>query len=107
MPSCNLKNPTRRLLSHWCRTRKGCAPAMPCIGRPPCRFPRGSCADFCLTGKFLDHRLAHRKLLDLAGYSGRKTLDEADVARSLVMRDPVLTESADPLLVESGAGLGD
>src|SRR5258707_526461 len=77
---------------------------MPCIGRPPCRFPRGSCADFCLTGEFLDHRLTHRKLLDLAGHGGGEVLYEPDVARDFVVRDPIPTELADTLLVDRDEG---
>src|SRR5712671_307863 len=61
---------------------------------------------FC-AGEFLDHCLAHCKLLNLAGYGRRKAFDEANVAPNFVLRDPALTEAADPLLVESGAGLGD
>src|SRR5258707_15770791 len=61
---------------------------------------------FC-AGKLLEHHLAHRKLLDLAGHGGRKTFDEPDVARDLVMGETILTEAADRLLVERGAGPGN
>src|SRR5882672_2988542 len=69
------------------------------------RFRRGSCTDFRRAREFLDHRLTHRKLLDLAGHSGREALHEPDMARDLVVRDPILAEPAETLLVESGPGL--
>src|SRR5712671_3091609 len=61
---------------------------------------------FC-AGEFLDHRFAHCNLLNLAGHGRRKTVDEADIARNLVVGDPLLTEPADSFLVEIGAGSGD
>src|SRR5258708_37135611 len=61
---------------------------------------------FC-AGKLLEHHLAHRKLLDLAGNGGRKTFDEPDVGRDLVMGDAILTEAAGRLLVERGAAPGN
>src|SRR5258708_7377425 len=66
---------------------------------------RVSCADSRRAGEFLDHRLTHRELLDLAAHGGREALHEPDVARYLVVRDPILTKPADTLLVEGGAGL--
>src|SRR5260370_4527025 len=57
------------------------------------------------TGEFLDHRLPHRKLLNLAGHGGGEALYEPDVAWDLVVRDPILTELADTLLVEAGTRL--
>src|ERR1700737_4119543 len=54
--------------------------------------------------EFLNHRLTHRKLLDLSGHSRREAPYEPDVARALVVRDPILTKPADTLLVEGGAG---
>src|ERR1700682_2304501 len=54
--------------------------------------------------EFLNHRLTHRKLLDLSGHSRREAPYEPDVARDLVVRDPILTNPADTLLVEGSAG---
>src|SRR5579863_4800260 len=70
----------------------------------PDRGPGISRADFRRAGEFLDHRLTHRELLDLAGHSGREALDETDVTRDLVVRNPILTELADTLLVEGSTG---
>jgi len=69
------------------------------------RFRPGSCANFRCAGKFLNHRLTHRKFLDLAGHRGREALHEPDVARDLVVRDTILTELPDTLLVEGGRRL--
>src|SRR5882757_5928276 len=73
------------------------------------KLPRGyresSWDDLRLAAEFLHHRLSHRKLLDLAGHSGREALHEPDVAGDLVVRDPILTERADTLLVGGGPGL--
>src|ERR1700751_193446 len=53
-------------------------------------FVQGSCAYFRRGGELLGHRLTHRKLLDLAGYGGGEAFYEPDVARDLVVRDPIL-----------------
>src|SRR6266566_2899568 len=73
------------------------------------KLPRGyresSWDDLRLAAEFLHHRLSHRKLLDLAGHSGREALHEPNVAGDLVVRDPIVTELADTLLVGGGPGL--
>src|SRR6266704_1732920 len=73
------------------------------------KLPRGyresSWDDLRLAAEFLHHRLSHRKLLDLAGHSGREALHEPDVAGNLVVRDPILAKLADTLLIEGSAGL--
>src|SRR5438128_1367543 len=43
------------------------------------RLSAGSRASFRCASEFLDHRLTHRKLLDLAGHRGRELLHEPDV----------------------------
>src|SRR4029079_7186385 len=54
-----------------------------------------------------DHRLPHLELLRLPGRSQRKLLDDAHVARHLVVRDLPLAEVADRVLVERVAAAGD
>src|SRR5882724_10381288 len=68
-------------------------------------FSPCSCANFRRAGEILDHHLTHRKLLDLAGHSGREALYEPDVAGDLVMRDPILAKLANPLFVQGGIRL--
>jgi hypothetical protein len=71
---------------------------------PQMRFSPCSCAGSRRAVELLNHRLTHRKLLDLAGHGGRELLHEPDVPRDLVVRDTILTELADTFLVERGAG---
>src|SRR5471030_905939 len=107
MPCRSPGNSTPRPPCRWCRTRRRPGPVARCTGRLPSGSLRRSCADFRCAGEFLDHHLAHREFLDLAGYRGRETLDDPDVARDLVMRDAVLAENAYALRIERGACLGD
>ena len=53
------------------------------------------------------HRLAHLELLRLAGRRQRELVDEADVARHLVVRDLALAEVADLLLRRALAAARD
>src|ERR1700682_4204520 len=81
------------------------APAIACIRKLPRGCRKSSWDDLRLAAEFRHHRLSHRKLLDLAGHSGREALHEPDVAGDLVVRDPILTELADTFLVGGGTGL--
>src|SRR5260370_2262732 len=78
---------------------------MPYIRKLPRGCRESSWDDLRLAAEFLHHRLSHRKLLDLAGHSGREALHEPNVAGDLVVRDPILTELSDTLLVGDGSGL--
>src|SRR5690348_14135724 len=57
-----------------------------------------SCSDLRCKTKLVDHPLAHDELLDLAHDCHWARIDEANVSRYLIVRDPVLTEFLDLLL---------
>src|SRR5437667_12731211 len=70
-----------------------------------CRFRGHELARWLVPAELLGHRLAHRKLLHLAGDRRGEAVDHPDIARNLVVRDASLAERLDLVRTEGRAAL--